>query len=176
MAYDQGYYQPPQRPYNGRADTRVAPRPGPPQGYNQAPLQQQQYPPQQYAQEEYGYDDYGNGGYAQEYDGYYNNNMNSGGRGNGYPEQNQNYAPQQEYFDDGRGGMQTPRGGRGGPPMQRPPTADSSRGGWDQRGGGQGRGYPNGGPVGRGGRPAPMERSATSDPGGKHNKHDLEQT
>jgi hypothetical protein len=52
--------------------------------------------------------------------------------------------------------------------MQRPPTADGMRGGYDQRGGGPGRGYPNGGPVGRGGRPGPPERSATSDPGSKY--------
>lgn len=156
MAYDQGYYQQPQRPYNGAA----ARRPGPPQGYAQPPPQQ--YPPQQYdqyPQDGYGYDDY-NGGYAQDYDGGYQD-MNGGGRGNGYPPPNQNYPPQQEYYGNDRGG------GRGGP-MQRPPTANGARGGYDQRGGGQGRGYPpNGGPVGRGGRPAPLERSASSDPGSR---------
>ncbi|KAE9380079.1 hypothetical protein N431DRAFT_324302 [Stipitochalara longipes BDJ] len=166
MAYDQGYYQQPQRPYNGRA----AQRPGPPQGYAQPPPPQQ-YPPQQYdqypQQDGYGYDDY-NGGYAQDYDGGYQD-MNGGGRGNGYPPPNQNYPPQQEYYgnDRGGGGMPPRGGGRGGP-MQRPPTADSARGGYDPRGGGQGRGYPpNGGPVGRGGRPAPLDRSASSDPGAR---------
>ncbi|CZT50926.1 related to protoplast regeneration and killer toxin resistance protein [Rhynchosporium secalis] len=167
MAYDQRQYQPPQRPYNGRA----AQRPGPPQGYSQPPAPAQQYAPQQYdqyQQDGYGYDDYNNE-YAQ--DGGYQD-MN-GGRGNGYP-------PQQEHYRNGRGGgMQPPRGGaRGPPPMQRPPTADPARGqmqrpptsdgvrgGYDPRGG-QGRGYPNGGPVGRGGgqRP-PMDRSGNSDPG-----------
>ncbi|KAF8864668.1 hypothetical protein BDZ45DRAFT_737234 [Acephala macrosclerotiorum] len=163
MAYDQGYYQPPQRPYNGRA----AQRPGPPQGYDQAPPPQQQYSQQQYdqyPQDGYGYDSYDNGGYAQQQDAYYEN-MNGGGRGNRYPPQNQGYAPQQEYYDDaGRGAMPPPRGGGRGGPMQRPPTADGARGGYGQRGAGGGRGYPDGGPVGRGGRPGPLERSATSDP------------
>lgn len=168
MAYDQGYYQQPQRPYNGRA----AQRPGPPQGYAQPPPQQ--YPPQQYEQypqDGYGYDDYSNGGYAQDYDGGYED-MNGGGRGNGYPPPNQNYPPQQEYYgnDRGGGGGMPPRGGGRGGPMQRPPTADGARGGYDQRGGGQGRGYPpHGGPVGRGGRSAPLERSASSDPGCEYN-------
>ena len=168
MAYDQGYYQPPGRPYNGRA----VQRPGPPQGYGQPALPQQQFPPQgydQYPQDGYGYDGYDNG-YAQDYGGNGGyQDMNGGGRGNGYPPQNQNYPPQQEYYGDPRGGgeMPPPNRGRGGPgPAQRPPTADGYRGGYDQRGGGQGRGYPNGGPpAGRGGRPAPLERSASSDPG-----------
>ncbi|KAF4628373.1 hypothetical protein G7Y89_g9778 [Cudoniella acicularis] len=165
MAYDQNYYQPPQRPYNGRA----AQRPGPPQAYNQAP--QQQYPPQQqydeYGQDGYGYDEGYNDGYAQEYDDGYQQAMNGGGRGNGYPPQNQNYPPQQqqppqqEYYGNDRGGRMPPRGGGRGAPMQRPPTADGQRGGY----GGPGRGYPNGGPQGRGGRPAPLDRSASSDPG-----------
>ncbi|KAH8654599.1 hypothetical protein BGZ60DRAFT_435723 [Tricladium varicosporioides] len=166
MAYDQNYYQPPQRPYNGRA----AQRPGPPQGYDQAP-QRQQYPPQQqydqYPQDGYGYDDGYNNGYTQDYDGY-QQDMNGGGRGNGYPPQNQNYPPQQgppqqEYYGNDRGGRMPPRGGGRGPPMQRPPTADGQRGGY----GGQGRGYPpNGAPgPGRGGRPAPLDRSVSSDPG-----------
>ncbi|KAH7409584.1 hypothetical protein BKA64DRAFT_705351 [Cadophora sp. MPI-SDFR-AT-0126] len=177
MAYDQNQYQPPQRPYNGRA----AQRPGPPQGYSQPPAPVQQYPPQQYdqyQQDGYGYDDYNNG-YSQDYDGGYQD-MNGGGRGNGYPPQNGGYPPQQDYYgnDRGRGGMPPPRGGaRGGPmqrpptadssrgPMQRPPTADGNRGGYDPRGG-QGRGYPNGGPVGRG-RP-PMDRNGNSDPGSRN--------
>lgn len=166
MAYDQSYYQQSQRPYNGRADRR----PGPPQGYGQAPPQQQQYPPQQYEQypqDGYGYDNGYDNGYGQNYDAGYQD-MNGGGRGNGYPPQNGAYPPpRQEYYGNDRGGngMQPPRGGGRGAPMQRPPTADGMRGGYDQRGGGQGRGYPNGGPVGRGGRPGPPDRSASSDPG-----------
>ncbi|CAG8979600.1 hypothetical protein HYALB_00012227 [Hymenoscyphus albidus] len=154
MAYDQNAYQPPQRPYNGRA----AQRPGP-QDYNQAP--QQQYPPQQYAQDGYGYDDYNNQGYAQEYDQGYQG-QNEGRRGNGYPPQNQGYPPQQEYYGNDRGGM-APRGGGRGPPMGRPPPGNM-RGGY---GGDQGRGYPNGVQMGRGGRPGPPGRVATSDPGPK---------
>lgn len=160
MAYDQNQYQPPQRPYNGRAAQRPGP-PGPPQDYNQAP---QQYPPQrqdQYAQDGYGYDDYNNQGYAQEYDQGYQD-QNGGGRGNGYPPQNQSYPPQQEYYGNERGGM-APRGGGRGPPMQRPPQ-NSMRGGY---GGDQGRGYPTGAQMGRGGRPGPPDRSASSDPGRK---------
>ena len=162
MAYDQSYYQAPQRQYAGRA----AQRPGPPQGYNQPPPQQylqQQY--DQYPQDGYGYDDYNNG-YGQDY-GY--QDMNGGGRGNGYPPPNQSYPPQDYYGNDrGGGGMPPPNRGRGGPPMQRPPTADSAmRGGYGPE---PGRGYPNGGPpAGRGGRPAQLERSASSDPGSEQN-------
>ncbi|RDW80179.1 hypothetical protein BP6252_04817 [Coleophoma cylindrospora] len=175
MAYDQGYYQQPQqRPYAGRG----APRPGPPQGYNQPPPPQQ-YPPQQYdqyAQDGYGYDDYNNGyaqgGYAN--GGYQDMNDGRGGYQNGYNPQDQGYPPQQEYYDN-QGGMPQGRGramqppnrgmpyGRGGP--QRPPTADGPRNGF-----GANRGYPNAGapgPGGRGGRPAPLDRAASSDPGQK---------
>jgi len=59
-------------------------------------------------------------------------------------------------------------GGRGGPPMQRPPPADGARGGYGGAPGPRG-GYPNGG--GRGGRP-PMERGA-SDPSRKLEKAGL---
>ena len=108
MAYDQNQYQPPPRPYNGRA----AQRPGPPQAYSQPQAPVQQYPPQQYdqyQQDGYGYDDYNNG-YSQDYDGGYQD-MNGGGRGNGYPLQNGGYPPQQEYYgnDRGGGGMPPPR-------------------------------------------------------------------
>jgi hypothetical protein len=162
MAYDQSYYQAPQGSYAGRP----AQRPGPPQGYNHPPPPQQ-YPPEQYdqyPQDDY-YDDYNNG-YAQDY-GY--QDMNGGGRGNGYPLPDQGYPPQQQYYGNDRGGgMPPPRGGRGGPPMQRPPAAGSAmRGGF---GPGPGRGYPNGGPPpGRGGRPDQLERSASSDPGCEQN-------
>ncbi|TVY36808.1 hypothetical protein LOCC1_G005989 [Lachnellula occidentalis] len=170
MAYEQSHYQPPARPYNGNAARRPVPPQGPPQGYNQPPPQQ--YPPQQYdqyGQDGYGYDDSHNG-YAQEYDGGYQD-MNGGGRGNGYPPQNQpNHPPQQEHYGNDRGGEMPPRGGgRGAPPMQgapqmqRPPPADGARGGY---GGapGPGRGYSNGRPPGRGGR-APMDRGPNPDPG-----------
>ncbi len=165
MAYDQGYYQPPQRPYNGRA----AQRPGPPQSFGQPAPPQQQYPPQdfdQYAQDDYGYDSYDNR-YAQHYNGpdqYHD--MNGEGRGDVYPPQNQSYHPQQEYYGDARGGggMPPPSRGRGMPgPAPRPPTADGYRNVYDERGGGQGRGHPNG-PPGRG-RPAQLDRAPTSDPG-----------
>ncbi|KAH8597800.1 hypothetical protein B0O99DRAFT_684512 [Bisporella sp. PMI_857] len=186
MAYDQGYYQQPQRSYNGPA----AQRPRPPQDYQQPPPQQ--YPPQggydPYPQDGY-YDDGYDNGYDQGYNGqggYQNQNMNGGGRGqdpyggrgNGYAPQNQSYPPpqrgppQQDYYEPPRGGaMPPPNRGRGGP-IQRPPTADGMRGGYDQRAGeGQGRGYSNGGPpnngqaMGRGGRPAPLDRAGSSDPG-----------
>lgn len=168
MAYDQGYYQQPQRPYNGPA----AQRPRPPQGYQQPPPQQ--YPPQGYEQypQEYGYEGYDQG-YVQDYNGGGGYDMNGGmNGGRGYPPQNQNYPPQQEYYGEprGGGGMPPPNRGRGGPPGPggplRPPTADGVRGGYDQRGGGRG-GY--GAPMGRGGRPVPLERSASSDPGCKLN-------
>ncbi|KAG9228471.1 hypothetical protein BJ875DRAFT_238607 [Amylocarpus encephaloides] len=166
MAYDANSYQPPQRPYNGRADRRPGP-PGPQQSYSEAPQPQQysqeQYPPQQqdqYAQDGYGYDNYNNQGYDpsfdQGYDGGYQNQGGGRGRGNGYPP-SQN-PPRQGYpMNDERGGM-APRGGGRGPPMQRPPP--DARGGY----GGQGRGYPNGAPMGRGGRP-PGPAAASSDPG-----------
>ncbi|KAK2626576.1 hypothetical protein QTJ16_003751 [Diplocarpon rosae] len=163
MAYDPNHYQPPQRTYNGGPPQRS----GPAQGYPQPPVSQGQYTPQQYNQyqdDAYGYDDY-NGGYAQHYD-------------DGY--QDQNYPPPQEYYGDGRGvgTMPAPRGGgRGGPgqrpatadrsrgpPMQRSPTADGQRGGYESRGGGQGRGYANS--VGRD-RPAPLDRNGNSDPGSR---------
>ncbi|KAG4033592.1 hypothetical protein MFRU_004g00970 [Monilinia fructicola] len=181
MAYDQGYYEQPQRQYNGRA----AQRPGPAQGYQQAPAQQYSQQYDDYNHDGYGYDNY-NDGYGQEYNGGgYQDSMNGGGRGNvngngygnmngggrggyapdmngrgrgppnmngggrGYPPPNQNYPPQQEYYGNDRGAMQTRDGGpaqngRGGP-MQRPPP---------DRGGPQGRGYPpNGAPMNGNGRP-----------------------
>ncbi|KAJ5053710.1 uncharacterized protein L3040_000001 [Drepanopeziza brunnea f. sp. 'multigermtubi'] len=179
MAYDPNYYQPPQRPYDGRAAQRA----GPPQGSSQPQAPQGQYVPRlydQYQDDGHGYDDYGNGhaqdqGYGggyQGHDGGYQG-LAGGGRGNGYPPHNNNYPPQQEYYGNesgrGGGGMLPPRGGgRAGPgerpPMQRPPTGDGPRGAYDSRGGGQGRGYPNGGPAGRGGRPGPLNRRGNSDP------------
>ncbi|CAL3964190.1 unnamed protein product [Diplocarpon coronariae] len=178
MAYDQNHYQPPQRTFNGRAPQRS----GPDQSYSQPPPSQGQYSPHQYNQyhdDAYGYDDY-NSEYAQHYDdGYQDIN---GGRGNGHPlPQDQNYSPRQEYYGDGRGGGSMPAmrgGGRGGPgqrpatadrnrgpPMQRAPTADGHRGGYDSRGGGQGRGYANN--VRRGERPGPLDRNGNSDPGSR---------
>ncbi|CCD44687.1 hypothetical protein BofuT4_P055880.1 [Botrytis cinerea T4] len=183
MAYDQGYQQQPQRPYNGRA----AQRPGPAQGYQQAPAQQ--YPQQQYdgyGQEGYGYENYDNG-YGQDYNAGYQD-MNGGGRGNvnggGYG--NVNGGGRGGYAPDahGRGGgypANSNGGGRGYPPNQNyPPQQEqfaNGRGGMPPRGGGpapngrggpmqrpppnrvghggpQGGGYPpNNGPVNGNGRP-----------------------
>lgn len=89
--------------------------------------------------------------------------MNSGGRGNAYPQGN--YPPPQGNYGEsmGRGGP-PPNRGRGGPPM-RPPPVDTAPGGYDPRGD-QARDYQNGGPpMGRGGRPAALDRAVTSDPG-----------
>jgi hypothetical protein len=163
MAYDQGYYQAPQRPYNGRAAQPPA------QAYGQAPPPQQ-YPPQgqydQYAQDDYGRNDYGNG-YGQGYDDQYQQSGYVGGAGPRRPHPPQNHPPQQGYYDNGgpKGGgdprSQRSAGRGGGPNYGRPPTADS-------RGGGGGRGYPNGNGApmnGSGGRPPPLGRSGNSDPG-----------
>lgn len=163
MAYDQGYYQPPQRPYNGRA----AQPPAPAQGYNDYPPHQQY---DQYAQDGYRYDQgYETGGYTQEP---YQEPMNGGGRG-GNQQWAQNGAylpPQQDYYGNAGGGQ---RGGRGPPPNG--PPRQGSRDDYGHRGGGApvGRGYPNGGPPnggalmdgGRGGRP--LDRNPSSDPGAK---------
>jgi hypothetical protein len=180
MAYDQGHYQAPQRPYTGRAAQP------PSQAYGQPSYQlaAQGYSPEgsydQYAQGDYGYDDYA---YTRDYDVQYQQPVNGGGRRGGsrglYPHQNQGYPPQQEYYSNGGGRgrgqdpwMQDVSGGRGGgAPYPRPQTSDSARGEFDNRSGGGGRGYPtgNGGPsMGRGGRPGPLDRSASSDPGRKY--------
>ncbi|KAJ8067083.1 hypothetical protein OCU04_004461 [Sclerotinia nivalis] len=161
MAYDQGYYEQPQRPYNGRATQR----PNPAQEYQQAPAQQ--YSQQQYnefGQDGYGYENYDNG-YPQDYNGGYQDmngggggggggggdvngggygNMNGGGRG-GYPPN-----------PNGRGREYPPNpnaGGRGYPPSNQnyPPQEEhyaNGRGGMPPT-----RGGPN--PNGRGG---PMQR------------------
>ncbi|ESZ94794.1 hypothetical protein SBOR_4813 [Sclerotinia borealis F-4128] len=178
MAYDQGYYEQPQRSYNGWATQR----PGAAQGYQQPPAQQ--YSQQQYedhGQDGFGYENFDNG-YGQDYNGGYQD-MNGGGRGNvngerrggyapdmngrergyppnvngearGYPSSNQNYPPQQEHYANDRGRMQPRAGGpgAGGP---------NDRDGLMQRppdnavyGEPQGRGYPaNDGPVNGNGRP-----------------------
>jgi hypothetical protein len=163
MAYDQGYYQAPQRPYNGRAAQPPA------QAYGQGPPPQQ-YPPQgqydPYGQDDYGHNDYGND-YGQGYDDQYQQPGYGGGVGSRRPQppQNQGYRTQQGYYDNGgaRGGGD-PRSQRsaargGGANYGRPPTADS-------RGGGGGRGNGNGAPMnGGGGRPPPLVRPGNSDPG-----------
>ncbi|KAB5528869.1 hypothetical protein GE09DRAFT_1177725 [Coniochaeta sp. 2T2.1] len=170
MAYN-GAYEAQGRPYAGPAAARPAPQqqrqqyppgpggPGGQQQYNNAP------PPQQYDQYQdggydYGYDDgYGGNGYDQ---GYGNEQYDDMNYGRGAPPPNQNYPPQQDYYNSpppGRGGA--PRGrGRGGPPMGRP----SPNGQYPPRGGGPpgGRG---GYPPSRGGRPI-VERHGNSDPTG----------
>ncbi|KAI9641922.1 hypothetical protein NHQ30_009791 [Ciborinia camelliae] len=179
MAYDQGYHEQPQRPYNGQA----AQRPGTAQGYQQTPPQQysqEQY--DDYGQDGYGYENYDNG-YGQNYNGGYQDmngggygntngggrggyapdmndgrgrgyppNVNGGGRGRGYPPSNPNYPPQQEHHPNDRREM-PPRGGGPGPNGRGGPMQrpPPDRGGY---GGPQGRGYPpNGGPVNGNGRP-----------------------
>ncbi|QSZ36576.1 hypothetical protein DSL72_006456 [Monilinia vaccinii-corymbosi] len=174
MAYDQGYYEQPQRQYDGRA----AQRPGPPQGHQQAPAQQ--YPQQydDYYHDGYGYENY-NDGYGQEYHNGYQG-MNGGGgaggnvKGNGYG--NMNEGGRGGYASDmsgrGRGPPNMNGGGRGYPPSNQnnPPQQEyygNDRGEMHPRGGGpvpNGRGGPmqrpppdRGGPVpnGRGG---PIQR------------------
>ncbi|KAH8811456.1 hypothetical protein F5884DRAFT_854804 [Xylogone sp. PMI_703] len=178
MAYNQDYYQPQQRQYNGPAAQRPAPRGQgyPSQQQQYQPQPQQQYPPQQqydqYPQDNYGYDSYNNG-YAQQ--DYYDNSQyqdRHGGQGSGgYSGQDQGY--QQDYYGNNGGGapprgMQPPsRGGRGGP-MQRQPTAPGMTGNYDQRAPGPDgppRGNPNGG--GRGGRPPPLDRNAAANNGAR---------
>ncbi|KAI9744524.1 MAG: hypothetical protein M1818_002053 [Claussenomyces sp. TS43310] len=181
MAYNQSYYQPPSRPYNGSA----ARPPGAPQPYPPAQDYTAQGPYDQYTQDDgYGgaYNDHGgNGGYAQDqgYDNGYQQPINGGGRGGGGGGGRGQYPPQQqEYYGNagpprgGRGGDPRSQGrngtaGRGGPPYAgRPPPADAGRGAYDSRG--PPRTHPNGhGPpsLGRGGRPVPLERSGSSDPG-----------
>ncbi|OHE99388.1 SKT5 protein [Colletotrichum orchidophilum] len=152
---------PGQRPYGGGPP---APRPGPGPGPGLAPAQRgplQQY--DGYQQDGYGYDYYDDGGYDQSYGGQYQD-PNYAARG---PPPNQGYPPQ-DYYGGGPGpgpngpprGGRPPQMGRSGP-IARPPTADGARGGYPPRGGPGGRG---GFPMGRGGRPAPYERSANSDP------------
>lgn len=162
MAYNQGAYQPPQRPYNGRA----AQPPAPAQQYNNYPPQQHY---DQYAQDGYGYDQgYGEGGYTQEP---YQEPVNGGGRGGNqqWAQNGSQIPPQQEYY--GGGGSQ--RGGRGLPPRQNSRDDYAPRGG----GGGGGRGYPNGAPPSNRGGPMdargggrPLDRNQFSDPGGEQRK------
>ncbi|KAJ2902780.1 chitin synthase activator [Zalerion maritima] len=154
-------YQPQQRPYNGPAAQRPAPR---------------NYPPGQEFQDGfddgYGYQGQYGGGFDQGYGG-----SGGGGGGPGYddmnygrggpPLQGQGYPPQDQYGPPpGRGG---PPPMRGGPP--RPGTADGVRRGPGGPGGpgprgqmGPSPGRGGYGPPGRGGRPLQMERAPASDP------------
>jgi hypothetical protein len=182
MAYDQGYYQAPQRHYTGRAAQPPSQAFGQPSYQPAAQGYLPEGPYDQYAQNDYGYDDDGNGNaYTQNHDVQYQQPMNGGGGRGGshgpYPQQNQGYPSQQEYYGSGGGRGQDPwmqnisSGRGGGAPYPRPQMSDSIRGGFDNRSGGGGRGYPtgNGGTsMRRGGRPGPLDRSASSDPGSKY--------
>lgn len=163
MAYDQGNYQPPSRPYNGRAA---------------APPSQNYYPPG--PQQQYG----GNGGYDQyaQDDGY---GYGAEGYDQGYGQQDYGYQQQPPPMNGGHRGAP----GRGGPPQNNGYGNGGGRGGPDPRGGGGNRsrggdpygGRPQQGPPGgayngqngrggappRGERPPHPGRSGSSDPGGE---------
>ncbi|KAM3075901.1 hypothetical protein ACMFMG_006581 [Clarireedia jacksonii] len=173
MAYDQGYYQQPQRPYNGRA----VQRPIPAQDYSQGSGQQySQDGYDEYGQDGYGYDEYNNG-YGQDYNAGYQD-MNGGGRGNmnggsGYGNMGGGGG------GGGRGGYGSPingrgrghpsdmnGGGRGYPPQNQnyPPQQDyhgnDRGGGMPPRGGGPG-------PNGRGMQRPPPDRGGFGGPQGR---------
>src|SRR5438045_3003505 len=118
MAYDQGYYQAPQRPYNSRAAQPPVQQYPPARGY------QAQGPYELYPLDEYSVDESSGSGYPQPYDKQYQQYPRNGrGTGAPYPpQQTQGYPSQQDFYGNGRG-----RGG-GDPRIQNMSNMNSGRG------------------------------------------------